>query len=61
MNFQVRSFFSVKCLITISEVYECGTNGHVCVKCGIVFDVRFRQNNDCPVCHSGEHMEIESL
>jgi len=26
---------------------------------GIVFDVRFRQNNDCPVCHSGEHMEIE--
>jgi len=36
-------------------------NVHVCVKCGIVFDVRFRQNNDCPVCHSGEHMEIEPL
>jgi hypothetical protein len=32
---------------------------HACQKCGIVFDIRFRSNNDCPVCHSGEHVEIQ--
>jgi rubrerythrin len=25
----------------------------VCNKCGIVFDIQYRANRDCPVCHGG--------
>jgi predicted Zn-ribbon and HTH transcriptional regulator len=31
----------------------------ICTKCGIVFDLKFRQNKDCPLCHSEEYMQIE--
>jgi predicted RNA-binding Zn-ribbon protein involved in translation (DUF1610 family) len=31
----------------------------ICTSCGIVFDLKFRSNKDCPLCHSGEHVRIE--
>ena len=32
---------------------------HICAKYGIVYDLKFRPNKDCPVCHSGESVQME--
>ena len=34
-----------------------GQGLRICRKCGVVFDLKFRQ--DCPLCHSGEYMQME--
>ena len=31
----------------------------ICRKCGIIFDLEVRKNKDCPLCHSGEHTDIQ--
>ena len=31
----------------------------ICTSCGIVFDLKFRSNKDCPLCHRGEYIRIE--
>ena len=31
----------------------------ICIKCDVVFDLKFGSNKDCPLCHSGEHMQME--
>jgi predicted Zn-ribbon and HTH transcriptional regulator len=31
----------------------------VCRKCGVVFDLELRKNKDCPLCHSGKHIQLE--
>ena len=31
---------------------------NVCGKCGVFFNLEVRENEDCPVCHSGEHTKI---
>jgi RNA polymerase subunit RPABC4/transcription elongation factor Spt4 len=30
----------------------------VCTKCGIIFDIEYRRNKDCPLCHSGEYVNL---
>jgi rubrerythrin len=32
---------------------------YVCNNCGVVFDLNRRQEKDCPLCHSGEHIQIQ--
>jgi ribosomal protein S27AE len=31
----------------------------ICSNCGVVFDLEHRQEKDCPLCHSGEHIPIK--
>ena len=30
----------------------------VCNKCGIIFDLEYRPNKDCPLCSAGEHTKL---
>jgi rubrerythrin len=34
-------------------------NLRVCRRCGVVFDIEIRKNKDCPLCQSGENIQVQ--
>jgi hypothetical protein len=46
----------------LNLIWDCGgilsQDIQVCNKCGIIFDLEYRPNKDCPLCHSGEYVNL---